>query len=269
MRQKNDSAAVVKALKAVRVPKGSPNEALYLSALQAAGVAAGSGMLAQPETEEQQLLKKVADQDRAVRQTALLRLSQMQSVNGAFLPGVVKALHDPDTLNRWYAARALGNMGPAGRGGMRELIAVLDSKDDVNLRMYAATALAKVAGDDATALGALRNHLLKDGWDGSAAAQALSLTGKNGVPYLIEGLKSDEPYAIFNAAAAIARVGSAAADAVPVLLRLLDEPNKLAVAPPDSGQSSFSNVVNALKAIAPNDPRVQAALKKPRNYPVR
>jgi len=186
----------------------------------------------------------------------------MDHVEAKFVPGLTRALKDPDTLNRWYAAQALARVGPSARSTLQDLIAALNQKEDVNLQTYAANALVSVGADDQLALRALRDHMLREGYNGYASANALAKAGKKGVPYLIEGLKSNVPYTIFAAAGAISEVGPDAIDAVPILIHLTEDQSKLTVAPPDSGQSSLGNVIKALKAIAPGDPRVKAALSQ-------
>lgn len=129
-------------------------------------------------------------------------------------------------------------------------------------RQYA-EAMVAIGGASEPVLAALGEHLARgETFVADASANALALLGAPAVPTLTQAVRSPRPYTAFAAARALGALGPTAASAVPALLELAADRSRLTVQLTDGGGSSEEVVRAALKAIAPDDPKVKAALAK-------
>ncbi len=203
-------------------------------------------------------LRALDDADPQARGAAVLRVKRATApIDPRWLPGLTRALGHPDPLTRRYAAEALGRAGPAAEASVDALVEALLASSEPGLAREAARALVQVEAGAPRVLEALARHLERgQAFVADGSADALATLGVNGVPALVRGVRSKEPYAGFAAAGALARIGPGAIDAVPALLELLADASRLTVRLSDGGGDSRGRVVAALVAIAPDDPRV-------------
>jgi hypothetical protein len=207
-------------------------------------------------SEAELLQARLEDGDVHVRQTALVRLLGLERVDARYVPGLAKALDDPGPQDQ-YAAKALGRSGEAGRAAVPSLIRVLGKAP---LTREVSLALVALAPTDPRVLAALQAELSKGEFaTAESVATALATAGKPGVAPLIAGLRSNQPRAIYAAALALARLGPAAAEAKPELLRVARTPSLLTVQYADALGGSRTAVAAALRAVAPGDAEATAA----------
>ncbi len=251
------------ALRALQVPANARNEKRYLETMAALHLPVPAG---RPVVDEAlALAKALTDADVHARGAALLRIRKGDAaIDPRWLPGLTRALTDGDALNRRSGAELLGRAGPAASGSVGALVRALLTSQDAGLEGEIARALVRIAPEAPEALEGLSAHLARgESFRADASASALAAAGAKGVPFLERAVRSKRPYACFAAAGALAVVGPPAVAAVPALLELLADPSRLTIQLTDGGGSSRSRVIAALKAIAPEDVRVKAALAKP------
>jgi hypothetical protein len=82
--------------------------------------------------------------DMRVRRSALDTLEMFGPLALPALPALVRALRDPDHFSRWSAIRTLGKLGPPAAPLARADLTRLLHDPDVDLRVAAATALARL-----------------------------------------------------------------------------------------------------------------------------
>lgn len=253
--------ALKAALEALRFQDGARNAPLYRETLAALKLPAPPS--APPLDPATAILRGLDDAAPQSRSQAVMRVKGATTpIDPRWLPGLTRALAHPDTLTRRYAAEALGRAGPAAKASVGALIGALLEAGEPGLEREAARALVQVAPASPEVLEALARHLERgQSFVADGSAEALATLGVRGVPALVRGVRSKEPYAGFAAAGALARIGPGAVDAVPALLDLLADKSRLTIHLSDGGGDSRSRVVAALEAIAPNDPRVKAALR--------
>ncbi len=261
--QHNSSPEVIAALKALSITEGSLIAKIYLETLAALDSSSKpeQHQLAKPKPIEETLLAELNDADEKVQQNALLQIKRQGKANKDFAPAVIKILGAKDTLNRWYAMNVLELIGEPAKAAIPDLIKILNAEPRGNDITYACNALAAVGPDDESALKALAAIMEKGGvFVSDAPAMALAKMGNAGVPYLIEGLKSKELYTIYVAAAGLAATTGDAHEAVPLLLEILNTPEKLGVFT-TQGYTTSARIIDALKHIAPNSPELEKAMK--------
>ncbi len=264
--------AVIEALKRVRFAAGSQAENDLMALRQKLSIPEDEmAMIAVTEVTEDPWASKLRDEDRVVRRSALEELLYRgpKVVDTSLVPDLVAILQakDEDIFSRTYAAELLGKAGHAARSAVGVLIGSLHRSDEDNvchLKSSAIDALMSIAPDDPAVLNALVLELLKDGSysvSGSAAT-ALARLGKNGIPYLLLALDSNERRVIYNGARALGSLGETAKEAVPPLLRVLGIRHLLSVQhlPTCGGGDGSGAVPAALASIAPNDKDVLDAL---------
>lgn len=202
------------------------------------------------------LQARLEDGDVHVRMTALLRLKDRQPVEARYVPGLARALEDPGPQDQ-YAAMALARSGEAGRAAVPALLRVLRRAP---VARHASQALVAIAPADPRVVAGLKAELVRGEFATvEAMANALADLGKPGVAPLVEGLRSQQPRAIYAAALALARLGPLAAEARPELLRVARTPSLLTVQYADALGGSRSAVAGALRAVAPGDTEATAA----------
>lgn len=253
--------ALRRALTELRV--SAKNLAQYQRTMSALGLPVPEAS-AVPSEDPAQLGRALGDADVHARSAALLRARAAGAVDPSWIPRLSALLADADTLNRRYAAELLGRAGPAASSALEALVAALNDSTDAGLQAAAAAALVKIAPESPIALEGLGRHLLRgEPFRADASAYALAAIGARGLPALIQAVRSPQPYACFAASRALARLGPSAAEAVPALIELLYDRRRLTIQLTDGGGSSREAVRAALRAIAPEDLRVRAALAGP------
>jgi HEAT repeat protein len=117
----------------------------------------------------------------------------LSSLGAEAVPRVKRGLANPDL--RGYAAVILGNIGPAAKGAVPELVAALDVNDDPDFRREVLFALGRIGKDSAP-----------------AAKKIVDILGK------------DENERVISAACyAAGSIGPPATDAAPALVRIYNK----------------------------------------------
>ncbi len=136
-----------------------------------------------------------------------------------------------DSTQDWWtrdnAAFVLGDIGPAAKAGVLELVALLDSKR-AEIRRWAANVLGKIGPDAYEAVPKLLD-CLKDEAIRGRAVEALGEIGADAtdvVPALIELLKDENNSVQRSAIVCLGNFGGAAREAVPLLFPLLKAEDK-------------------------------------------
>ncbi len=182
------------------------------------------------------LIQALKDKNWAVRSRAAEALEQVWPADKKAVPALTRALKDEIAWVRTRAAGALGRMGPEARQAVPQLIQATQDKD-IEVAQRAVWALGRVgsAADDTVsalirALGDTDRLELRR-W----AVNALVRIGPPALPQLVETLKTPLSYNRYRAPAALktippicqalAKMGPAASEATPALIRLLGHSN--------------------------------------------
>jgi len=163
-------------------------------------------------------LSQLAGGDDDCREAAAVALRGM----GPAVIGPLSALLDsPDVALRWWATRALAEVG--GQSAVAPLTHAL-ADDDADVRACACLALGKVGA--ASAAGALAERLGDDSvFVAAVAADALAMLGPGAVDVLAQMLLHHRPTVRLHAVRALGRIGSQ--QAVEPLCRALDDTSYL------------------------------------------
>jgi len=136
-----------------------------------------------------------------------------------------------DSTQDWWtrdnAAFVLGDIGPAAKAGIPDLVALLDAKN-AKIRGWAAYVLGKIGPDAYEAVPKLLD-CLKDEAIRGRAVEALGEIGADAtdvVPALIELLKDENNSVQRSAIVCLGNFGGAAREAVPLLFPLLKAEDK-------------------------------------------
>ena len=167
------------------------------------------------------LTRALQDPAADVRWHAARALSALGPEAVPAVPALAKLLRDSDAHVRAHAASALGAIGPAARDAVPQLTkAVADP--DPTVRREAVEALRAIRPGPKVVL-PLLTRLLQDAEPSVVlrAIDALSEFGKDAVPALIEALQN--PRMRYWAILVLNEIGPDAADAVPALVRVLQE----------------------------------------------
>jgi HEAT repeat protein len=250
------SASLAKVLRELKLTEGSRNAKVWAETLEVLKLGVPRYAAAR------ELIQRLSDDDELARGVALLEALRAPVAEARWQPGLLRCLREANPLHRKYAAQVLGRLEPQAQSAVPELVrALLEPRQNgANKRDYA-LALVAIGGDAPQVLDALGTHLERgEPFRADASAEALSTLGEKGVPALLRGVRSKQPYACFAAARALMAVGPPAKSAVPALLDLLGDASRLTVHLTDGGGTSAEAVRGALQAIAPDDARVRAAL---------
>jgi HEAT repeat protein len=163
------------------------------------------------------LLKLTTDSEEG-REAAALALGSFEE---AAIEPLAAILASGETSDRWWAARALAEVGSAG--AVSPLAGAL-SDSDPDVRACAALALGRIA--DGSAALALASRLA----DGSAfvasiAADALAMIGEAAVEALTQTLTEENPHVRLLAVRALSRIN--AESAIAALFSALEDPSYL------------------------------------------
>ena len=104
------------------------------------------------------LEKALADPDAAVRYYAAAALGRLGPEAKAAVPALIKLLADADANVRWRAARALGDIGPEAKSAVPALVKAL-ADPDADVRYCAAWALGDIGPAAKAAVPALKKVL--------------------------------------------------------------------------------------------------------------
>ena len=166
-----------------------------------------------------QLIEVLSDTDKSA---AVPQLIEVLSDN-AVPQLIIEALSDTDKSVHYYAALALGRIGPEARDAVFLLIGMLDDERE-NIREVAVTALGRI-GQPAHKASNIMNMTLVPEWESMCEDPVrefeVTVVGKNVAPYLIAMLKEEN--ASLRRAAAGALGNIAAPIAVPALIDTLDD----------------------------------------------
>ncbi|MEM9906226.1 MAG: HEAT repeat domain-containing protein [Cyanobacteria bacterium P01_D01_bin.44] len=177
------------------------------------------------------LLGALRHRDPMVKSAAVTALGSLEAEAYPAVPALRRALRAPQLAPK--AAQALGQIGPGAQAAVPNLIARLSGA--ANIRFAAVEALGDIGPAARTATPALVD-LLGDSTTGQAAGRALADIGAATVPDLLEALKSRNATVQHNAVKALGLLGPDAAEAAPLLARLM----------PSSDQALQADVFKAL-----------------------
>ena len=178
----------------------------------------GAERLAVTTGEIEDLLGVLISADERSREEAALALGRF---GVAAVERLAVALASEDADARWWAARALAEVG--GEGAVAPLVSVLDDADP-DLRACAALALGRVGeGSAAPALAGKLDD--ESAFVASIAADALSMLGERAVEALAGRLDDENPHIRLLAVRALGRTHSQ--DAIGPLFGMLEDPSYL------------------------------------------
>ncbi len=184
--QKEAAAALAKALRPDREP------ALRLAAARTLG------RFRQDPAVFAALSEFILDRDPAVRHAVIWSIHDLNFAEGYTIPkALATALEDASAQTRSDAAAAIGHSGMGADPFVPALVQHLLTDPDKEARSMCATVISVLGPPKITAMS---------------------------VPHLIKGLETPEPVSREFVCAAIARLGRAAAPAIPVVIRLLKDP---------------------------------------------
>lgn len=204
------------------------------------------------------LIEALRDKEPSVRQSAAEALGKLALQPRQVVPALVKKLNDHDPFVRAYACLALGSFRGSAAKAIPALVRVLTDSDST-VRACAAQSLGKIGRKASAAAPELIKLIVDEDsyWSsdsghllvrvGEHAIEALGNMGpaaKEAIPSLIELIRWRHKFSK-TAIRALERMGPAARSAVPLLIEALPE---------------MSSAATALARIAPDDPRVKAAL---------
>jgi HEAT repeat protein len=168
------------------------------------------------ELEEQVLM--LASGDEESREAAVMALGRYGT---AALDPVAALLASDETNTRWWAARALAEVG--GEGAIAPLAHAL-TDTDADVRACASLALGRCGA--AAAAPALAARLADESaFVAGIAADALSMLGEGAIPALAQMLEHERPGVRLLAVRALDRIGSE--QAIEPLCGLLEDPSYL------------------------------------------
>jgi HEAT repeat protein len=167
------------------------------------------------------LVRLLADNDELVQTTVAASLKKLGK---RAVPGLIEILKSKSE-QRTLAAGALGEIGPDAKAAVPLLVDLLQ---DEKCREAAALALGRIGGLDAKEAIPILLKLLDDDDElmRMAAATALAKTGKDAVSPLLDFLKGQSSHR-FLAAYALGEIGPDAKPAIPLLVDLLDDDDKI------------------------------------------
>jgi HEAT repeat protein len=147
------------------------------------------------------------------------------------VPALIKALKDEDSVVRGYAARALGEIGPAAKDAIPALARGLrDSGDFIlgNVGEQMASALGQIGTAAVPTLTeALKDRDWKVRWTAAFGLHSAGLEGKAAVPSLLVALQDDHDRVRLEAAYALVEMCQKTAEAKVVLEELLRSTDSL------------------------------------------
>ena len=208
------------------------------------------------------LLQALEKGDRLAKEYAIDGLIHMQPREAALeaVPALVRAIEDRKSGVRATCAYVLGSFGPKAEAAVPALMQLLRDQDVTN-RLAAADALVRIRGSTPEVKSLLLEALKEKNWvDRAGAMVTLGRIGpkaKEAVPVLVEALKDvhvrhqaiealglighvpekvvpvlteilerdGDDWTRMAVAEALGRIGSAAEDAAPSLLRAMDDPS--------------------------------------------
>ena len=162
------------------------------------------------------LIEVLSDSDKSV---AVPQLIEVLS-DSAIPQVIIEALSDADKSVGYYAASALGRIGPEARDAVFLLIRMLDDERE-DSREVAVTALGRI-GQPAHKVSDIMNMTLVPEWESMCEDPVefeVTVVGKNVAPYLIAMLTEENPNLRLAAAGALGNI--AAPIAVPALIDTL------------------------------------------------
>ena len=166
-----------------------------------------------------QLIGVLSDTDKSAAVPQLIEV-----LSDSALPQlIIESLSDTDKSVHYYAALALGRIGPEARDAVFLLIGMLDDERE-DIREIAVTALGRI-GQPAHKVSNIMKMTLVPEWESMCEdpvrESEVTVVGKNVAPYLIAMLKEED--ASLRRAAAGALGNIAAPIAVPALIDTLDD----------------------------------------------
>ncbi|HXK09197.1 MAG TPA: HEAT repeat domain-containing protein [Vicinamibacteria bacterium] len=210
----------------------SPAGALFVAdTLYASGLLVGGEAndvlreaLGEGSTDPGPLASALRHPSAAVRLAAADALGAMGAEARGAVDALFAALGDPSEAVRHAAARALSRIGP--RAADRERLASRLTSPDPYVLAFAAWSLGNLGDEARDAVPDLTRALARDETNAVVAA-ALARIGHaaaGAVPVLVEGLRSDNADRRWRAARTLGRIGPPAAEAVPALTAALADP---------------------------------------------
>jgi Uri superfamily endonuclease len=178
----------------------------------------GTERFAVASNELDELLKALATADDDGREVAALALARFGTTA---IKRLAEMLAVGGTDARWWAARALAEIG--GAGAVQPLVGVLQDPDP-DVRACAALALGRI-GDGAAASELAARLADESAFVASITADALSMLGESAVEPLADKLDDKSPHVRLLAVRALSRIGSQRA--IGPLFGMLEDPSYL------------------------------------------
>jgi HEAT repeat protein len=238
----------------------SKDEAQRIQAIQ---MLAEWGPQAQPALPD---LNKIvgSNADFSLRHEAIVCIDHMGSAGKDAVPALTKSLDDQSKIIAYSAAQALGSIGPAAKTAMPALQKMLKAKEQF-LAVAAAQALVRIDPDNVEKSGALPVLVagLSNAYDAVKHEAVFGLTeaGAAAVPEFVKILKKGDNPAKVLACDGLGRIGPAAKDAVPELVKQLDGDPAIAghaaMALAGIGPAAEAAVPALRKALASSDNTLQ------------
>jgi len=182
--------------------------------------------------EARELLANLSHPDGSIRHKATLALGSCGRAHRAWAPDLIDAVEHGGPGVRFWAATALGRIGPDPDQAVPPLIALLTDPDEFANRQAAAMALAEIGRPAAReAIPGLAGVLEADDnkWVRDSVVRSLgdlAVHDPEAIPALITALDDPDEGVRNNAAEQLRVLGGRARDAVPALRRLLDRDNE-------------------------------------------
>jgi len=157
-------------------------------------------------------------------QRAIISLYRMRPLDKKYLPVLIKTLDNPNQFARGFAASNLSELGPAAAPGIPGITKLL-TDEGVNTRWAAAWALGEVADNSEKVVNALvKTFEDRDTRPRTFGIISLAKLCKDAPLQLIAALKSENATVRWCAADALGRIGPGAKNAVPALVKQLQDP---------------------------------------------
>ena len=175
-------------------------------------------------SENQRLAKALKSSDWSVRTQAIADLRDKGPAAVEALPALIHALSDKHRLVRLWATETLGGLGPAAQTSAGELTRFLEKESDPGVRAAAAKALAQIEGPHGipALIRALGDKDLGVRRSAAFSLGEMGSAAQEAIPTLIRVVQSDDDLGAQELAIrALGKIGPAAAPAVPALIEIL------------------------------------------------
>ena len=174
------------------------------------------------------LLNVLKDENKIISQNAAFALAAIGQDTKTVIPTLIEALKNGETVVRKNAAKALGIIGSNAKAAVFVLINALKD-EDIDISQNAAFALIAIDQEEKAAVPMLIKALNNEDLDVRDKASKIleNLKPETKVPALIKALMNNELEDRNNAILILENIGPEAKEAVPILLNILKDENKI------------------------------------------